>query len=115
MVHILVFLFHLVISLFKSDKNIYIENLLLKKENQILKRKINLQRIRINRVDKFIFVILNLIGNIKNKISIVSPRTLLNWQNKLIKSFWTFKQMDSHPGRRPVPAEMKNLILGDKK
>ncbi len=85
--------------------------MLLKKENQVLRRKIKLQRIRVDRFDKFIFVFLNLIGDIRNLITIVSPRTLLNWQNKLIKSFWTFKQKDSHPGRPPVSGEVKNLIL----
>ena len=61
MLKIFVFLFKLIISFFLSDKNIIIQNLLLQKENQILKRKIKLQRIRVDRFDKLIFVFLNLI------------------------------------------------------
>ena len=41
----------------------------------------------------------------------MSPRTLLKWQNKLIKSFWIFLQKDSHSGRPTVPYDVKNIIL----
>jgi len=49
--------------------------------------------------------------NIKDKISIVKPETLLKWQRQLIKSFWTFNSKKRRKGRPPVPMEIKSLIL----
>jgi|GEM_PF-453102 len=105
------FIFQLFFSLFKSDHSLYIENILLKKENEILKRKLNLKRINVSRSDKLFLVFLNIISDIRSNISIVSPHTLLLWQHILIKNFWTSFKPRTHPGRPPVPAEVKKLIL----
>jgi len=105
------FFLQLFISLFRSDYALYIENILLKKENEILKRKLNLKRMHVSRYDKLFLVILHLIGDIRSNISIVTPGTLLHWQRILIKNFWTFFKPRTHPGRPPVPAEVKKLIL----
>ena len=61
------------------------------KELEIYKRKQDNKRLKIKQIDRIIFSLLNKILNIKDKISIVKPETLLKWQSKLIKSFWTFK------------------------
>jgi putative transposase len=111
MLHFISSIIYFIISFFKPNTTLYIENCLLKKENQIFKRKLNQKRIHISKYDKLYFILLNTIGNIKNKISIVTPQTLLHWQSRLIASFWTFMKKDSHPGRPPVPADVKNLIL----
>jgi len=105
------FFLQLIIALFKPDNTLYIENILLKKENEILKRKLNLKRINVSRTDKIFLILLNLIGDIRSNISIISPNTLLLWQRILIKNFWTFFKPRTHPGRPPVPAEIKKLIL----
>jgi len=101
----------LVVALFKPDHTLYIENILLRKENEILKRKLNLKRMHVSRYDKLFLVILHLIGDIRSNISIVTPGTLLHWQRMLIKNFWTFFKPRTHPGRPPVPPDVKYLIL----
>lgn len=46
----------------------------------------------------------------KNVIfTMVKPETLLNWQRRFIKNFWSYKHKT--PGRRPVTKDIKNLIL----
>ncbi len=100
-----------IIPFFKTNQNIRIENLVLKKENQILKRKLNLKRIRISKYDKIYFILLNRVHEIKDYLDLFSPLTLLHWQKMLIKDFWNFFKHDSHPGRKPVPIEVKHLIL----
>lgn len=117
MIKLLSFLIQAIFSLFKPDLKLCIENMLLKKENEILKRKLFSQkdRIIISKFEKVFFVILNLISNIKDKISICTPGTLLKWQNMLVAHFWTFlKKNNTHSGRPPVPAEVKSLILSMK-
>jgi putative transposase len=111
MIRIFAFLFQFTISLFISPINLLIKYNLALHELNILKRKMDVKRVRIDRIDKFILVLLNLIGNIKDSITIFSPNTLLKWQKHLLKSFWTFMNKDSHPGRPPVPADVKNIIL----
>ena len=99
------------LNLFRERKSILLELAILKKENEILKRKLNLKRIRITRQDKLFFIFLNMLGDIKGMVTIFSPSTLLTWQRMLIKNFWTFFSPHTHPGRPPVPARVKQIIL----
>ncbi len=111
MIYHIIFFIHSVISIFKSDQKLYTEIVLLKKENLILKRKHPKQRFLISRIDKIIYVILNMLFNIKNNSILFSPGTIIKWQKSLIASFWTFMKKNTHPGRPPVPPGIKKLIL----
>ncbi|MCK5197443.1 MAG: hypothetical protein KAR21_03785, partial [Spirochaetales bacterium] len=42
-------------------------------------------------------------------LTLVKPSTLLGWQRRFVKNFWTFK--NKSPGRKPVSKEIKELIL----
>ncbi|MCK5201450.1 MAG: integrase core domain-containing protein, partial [Spirochaetales bacterium] len=42
-------------------------------------------------------------------LTLIKPSTILNWQRRFIKNFWTYKHKT--PGRRPVSKEIKDLIL----
>ena len=107
------FLFHTIFSLFKSKKDLIIQNSLQKKEIEILLRKNQKKRIKFRHSDRIIFSLLNKVGHIKETISIVKPETLCKWQRQLIKHFWTFK-CDNRIGRPPVDKEIKQLILSMK-
>ena len=37
----------------------------------------------------------------------------MNWQRRFIKDFWSYKH--THPGKKPISREIKNLILEMKK
>ena len=111
MLSFLAFLAKILLSLIKSKKSLLIQNAYYKKEIEILKRQTQNKRRNINRSDRIIFTILNIIGNIKDSISIVKPETILKWQRMFIKSIWTFKKNNKKPGRPPVPYEIKLLIL----
>lgn len=86
--------------------------MVLKKENQIYKRQLNLQKIQstLKRKDRFyLSLISKLSKRAINHITIVKPSTLLDWQRRFIKNYWTYKHKT--PGRRPVSKEIKDLIL----
>ena len=102
------FLFNIIIGLFKSKKELIVQIQLHKKEIEILDRQNRKKRLKILHCDRLIFSILNRIGNIKDKISIVKPETVLRWQKQLIKRFWTFKTAN-RVGRPPVKNEIKQL------
>ncbi len=98
--------------IFSSRKDIIFTMMILKKENQIYKRQINRQKVQstLNRGDRFY---LSLIHKISRRaidhLTLVKPSTLLDWQRRFVKNFWTYKH--KAPGRKPVSREIKNLIL----
>jgi putative transposase len=98
--------------IFSKQRDLIFTLMLLKKENEIYKRQINRQKVQstLKRVDRLLFsLIFKLSRKAINHMTLVEPSTLLNWQRKFIKNFWTFKH--KIPGRKPVSKEIKNLIL----
>jgi putative transposase len=97
---------------FKSRKNVILTMLLLKKENEIYRRHLNLQNRRLifSKTDKFSLAMLNSLSKrVISHLTIVKPETILNWQRRFIKNFWTYKHKP--PGRKPVAKDIKSLIL----
>ena len=105
------FMLNIIFNSFKSKRKLMIRITILEKELEIYRRKQNNKRLKIDHIDRIIFSLLNKILNIKDKISIVKPETLLKWQSQLIKSFWTFHSKKKPKGRPPVSADIKNIIL----
>ncbi len=110
---LLTFLFRGIFSLFKSRRELLIQHSLHKKEIEILLRQHQKKRMKFHHSDRIIFSVLNRIGHIKGFISIVKPETVLKWQRRLIKQFWTFKSK-KRVGRPPVHSDIKQLILSMK-
>jgi hypothetical protein len=85
--------------------------MVLKKENQIYRRQLIPRKIQSNlkRRDRFhISLLKKLSKRAKNHLAIVKP-TLLTYKRRVLKNYWTYKH--SKPGRKPVSAEIKKLIL----
>jgi hypothetical protein len=99
---------------FRSKRIILSENALLKKENHILLRRVGKKRVHFNIYDKLYFVVLNRADDIKHRLTLVKPETLLSWQRTLIKRFWTFEHAPAKRGRKRVDTDVKNLILSMK-
>ncbi len=99
-------------TVFKKRKNVILTMLLLKKENEIYRRHLNLQnrRLMFSKSDKFILAMLSSLSKRAiSHLTIVKPETVLSWQCRFIKEFWTYKHKP--PGRKPVSKEIKKLIL----
>jgi putative transposase len=113
------FLTTLLHSLFKivfsNRKEIIFTLMILRKENQIFKRQLNLQKVQstLKRKDRlFLSLISKLSKRASIHLSLVKPSTLLDWQHRFIKNYWTYNHKT--PGRKPVSKEVKDLILGMK-
>ena len=102
------------LNVFSSRKSILSENAVLKKENEILLRKVGKKRVHFDFYDRFFFVVLNRAAEIKDHLTLVKPETVLAWQRTLIRRFWTFEHRPAKRGRKSVDAEIKNLILSMK-
>ena len=74
--------------LFSKRKNLICTLLRLKKENEIYKRHLNLQkkRLQFKRNDKFTLAMLSALSKrVLNHLTLVKPKTLLDWQKRFIK------------------------------
>jgi len=81
-----------VIFLLFSARNIdiVITNALLKKENEILKRK-RKHKLKFRFFDRLFYaVICRLSEKAKRFVTLIKPETVVKWQRNLIKKFWTF-------------------------
>lgn len=95
--------------IFTNRKNLIFTILLLKKENEIYKRHLNLQnkRLHFRKSDKFTFSMIKALSTrVMNHLTIVKPETIMSWQRKLIKNFWSYKH--NTPGRKPISLSFLN-------
>ena len=102
----------IILSIFKTKRFLIFEMAMLKKEIEILKRK-RKKKVNTNCFDRLFFVILHKIANIKNRITIVKPETVLQWQRMIIKGFWTYTTSKKR-GRKRTPKEIRHQILAIK-
>ena len=104
-------LLKLFFSIFRSKKSLVCEIAMLRKELQILQRKVKSKRVITTDKDRIFFTLLQMIANIKDRISIVKPETVLSWQRNLIKKYWTFNTGKKRRGRKPIAKDIQILIL----
>ena len=101
-----------IFSLFSTKHmDIVIANAILKKENEILKRK-KKKKLKFRFSDRLFYALIcKLFENGKESVTLIKPETVLKWQRNLIRKFWTFRSDKPRVGRPPVPASIKELIL----
>ena len=88
------------------------ENMILRKENQILKRKQKKPNIR--NIDRCFFIsIYRVYKELLDELVIVKPATILAWHRKLSKKKWDYSNRKQ--GRPPISEETKKLIIEIKK
>ena len=113
MFNLLVLLFQTIFKIvFSSRKDLILTFMTLKKENQILNRQLNPRKVHssLKRADGvFLTMIFKLSRKAIHHLTLVKPSTLLQWQHRFIKNFWTYKHKS--PGRKPVSKDIKELIL----
>ena len=114
MINVLAILLRLFFQIFRSKRTILSENALLKKENEILTRKMGKKRVHFDFYDKLFLVVLHRAADIKHRLTLVKPETVLYWQRTLLTRFWTFEHKPAQRGRKPVDTDVKDLILSMK-
>ena len=99
-------------TIFTKRKDLIFTLLLLKKENESLKRHLDQsgRRINSNHSERFTFsIIATLSEKDISHLSVVKPDTVLEWQRRFIKERWSFKHKKR--GRKPVSASIRSLVL----
>jgi len=84
-------LWHWLVSLAKSRRRLEAENLLLRHQLNILRRKAP-QRLRLSNTDRLAFVWLyRLCPVVADAVTILRPETLIRWHRHGFRAFWRWK------------------------
>jgi putative transposase len=93
--------------LFTNRKDLIFTLITLKKENQVYKKQLNHKKVHksLKKRDRFFLTLIFRISErAASHLTIVKPSTLLDWQRRFVKNFWTYKHKP--PGRKPVPKDI---------
>jgi hypothetical protein len=96
-------------SLVKSRRRLQAENLVLRHQVNILRRRAS-RRLRLSNADRLAFVWLyRLCPSVVDAVAIIKPETLIRWHRRGFKVLWRWKSR-SRGGRPAIPREIRDLI-----
>src|SRR5213596_2906797 len=110
MTTLLLDLLRLLPFLFGGHRQLALENLALRQQLTVYKRTVTRPRLR--TIDRFFWVGLARVwAGWRRPLVIVTPDTVLRWQRRRFREYWT--KLSSRPtgGRPPVHAEIKALVM----
>jgi hypothetical protein len=97
------------IKLVKSRRRLEVENLVLRHQVNILRRRAS-GHLRLSNADRLAFVWLyRLCPSVVDAVAIIRPETVIRWHRRGFKAFWRRKSR-SKGGRPAIPQEIRNLI-----
>ena len=95
--------------LVKSHHRLEVENLVLRHQVNILRRRAS-GHLRLSNADRLAFVWLyRLCPSVVDAVAIIRPETVIRWHRRGFKAFWRRKSR-SKGGRPAIPQEIRNLI-----
>jgi hypothetical protein len=96
--------------MFKTSAHLRLENLALRQQLAVLRRSAP-RRLKLTPADRMFWVWLRRVwGDWKSVLMIVKADTVVAWQRKGFRLFWTWKIHRGERGRPRVPQEVRNLI-----
>ena len=99
----------LLVSLFKSKTRLEAENVALRRQLIILRRKVR-SRVHLTNGDRLFFVQLyRWFPSVLNTIAIIRPETLVRWHRAGFRRYWRWKSR-SLGGRPEIDADLRALI-----
>jgi putative transposase len=105
MIPLLLHLLRLLPFLFGGHRQLALENLALRHQLAVYKRTVSRPSLRAR--DRLLWVALaNVWAGWKQALVIVSPDTVLRWQRRRVREYWTELSSRSTAGRPPVNAEI---------
>jgi transposase InsO family protein len=109
MIALLCFFLTLLVSPFKSKSRLEAENVALRRQLIILRRKVH-GRIHLTNGDRLFFVQLyRWFPSVLNTITIIRPETLVRWHRAGFRRYWRWKSR-SVGGRPQIDADLRALI-----
>ena len=100
---------HKIIEIFADRAALHTEILALRQQVAVLKRK--RPRPLLRKADRVFWVILSCLWpGWRHALVIVRPETVIGWQRRGFRLFWTWKSRRGKPGRPPVSREIRYLV-----
>ena len=100
-------LLHWLASLVKSRRQLKAENLVLRHQLNILRRRAS-RRMRLSNADRLAFVWLyRLCPAVVGAVAIVRPEALIRWHRNGFRAFWRLKSR-TRGGRPAIPREIRD-------
>ena len=104
-------LFGLLVRVFRSRRSLLLENLVLRQQLTVLKRKHPKPKVRV--LDKLFWVVaLRFWSGWKQSLILVTPETLIRWHRTGFRLYWSFiSRARKRVGRKRVSKEVRDLIF----
>jgi putative transposase len=98
-------------SLLKAQRELALENLALRHQIGVLKRRVGKRRPQLNSWDRGLWVVLSRIWNgWQEVLAIVQPATVIRWHREGFRRFWSKKSRAGRSGRPALDRELRALI-----
>ena len=99
------------VRVFRSRRNLFVENLALRQQLTVLKRKHPKPKLRV--LDKLFWVLARRCwSDWKESLIVVTPETVVRWHRAGFRLYWTLiSKVRSRVGRKRVPKEVRDLIF----
>jgi transposase InsO family protein len=109
MTDLLILIFAILASLFKSRAELEAENLVLRQQIIVLRRRMP-KRPALTNIDRLLFVWLyRRFPSTAGAIAIVRPETIVRWHRVGFRAYWRWRSR-KRVGRPKVPAELRALV-----
>ena len=109
MITLLLHLFRVLPFLFGGHRQLALENLALRQQLAVYKRTVSRPPLR--RTDRLFWVALARVwADWRRPLVIVTPDTVLRWQRRRFRQYWTKRSARPTGGRPPVNAEINALV-----
>ncbi len=106
---IIVLLFIFIRSLFKSERQLALENLALRQQVAMLRR--SLKRPRVSTVDKLFWILFSRhVDGWRKILHALHPDTVVRWHRRGFRLYWRWKSRGAKPGRPAVNVALRELI-----
>ncbi len=101
--------FRCLVSVFKTRRELALENLALRQQLAVLRRPV--KRSRLSDFDRVFWVLLSRIWrDWRRSLVLVKPETVIRWHRSGFRRYWTWKSRRRRPGRPAVAPEVRALI-----
>lgn len=106
---IIVLLFIFIRSLFKSERQLALENLALRQQVAMLRR--SLKRPRVSTADRLFWILFSRqVDGWRKILHALHPDTVVRWHRRGFRLYWRWKSRGAKPGRPAVNVALRELI-----
>ena len=100
----------LIILMIELDRQLIIENLVLRQQLAIMRKSI--KRPKIRKRDRLFWVLLSRFWKgWQDALIVVKPETVIRWHRKGFKLYWTLKSRKRALGRPPINPGIRKLVI----